>query len=815
MRLLSLHLKNFRQYADTQIRFQPGVTAIVGANGAGKTTLLEAIAWALYGSPAIRGSNDSLRRAGAPARSPVEATLEFSLGAHRYRIYRRPDRAELFVDGSASPAHSGVQPVAEAVRKLLGMDYRAFFTSYFTGQKELAFLAGMGKQERATSVGRMLGYDRLSRAREKSNQDRLALEKEIKGLENGMGDPKEIADARKSADDAFAGAQKAVAASQKRLAKARAALETVTPKYELSVERKTRYDDTTRQIELVDRDRTSVDAEIRNVRRELARLDELESEYRRIGQEVEEYRRAEREFDTMRPLLKYEKERQLLLGEGKALKAEIAHLLPDTEGMDEAQAELRALVARLHETETALSLVREEGVQTREEWSRQRSEVQAERKGLEARLKEVETRRSRVDALGEGDCPTCARPLGDDLRSVLAHFEEEILVLNREASALRARESKWSAPPARIAQLQGVVKEKESEIKSLQVQREVARCRVGEIRKATEDLGFKRNALAEVEAKLARLPTGFDQARFEELSEVAKRLKPISKRAVEIENELSRRPEWNTRLLEAERRWAELDERWTALEKDLKKIKFSPESHQKVADDYAAAAGEERTAERDAADAETDLARAEGASRSAREREEEYLRKLEVLKEKQAQRLSLRTLTEAMEGLRLDLNARVRPELEAVASDFLAQLTDGRYAVLELTEQYEPYIVEDRERKTVISGGEEDVTHLCLRLAISRMIADRSGQPLSLLVLDEIFGSLDAARRENVVTLLQNLKGIFEQIVLITHIESIHDVVDQCLWVSYDSGSRASRVTESRDEAPLTLDDLGDLSEAA
>jgi len=32
-----------------------------------------------------------------------------------------------------------------------------------------------------------------------------------------------------------------------------------------------------------------------------------------------------------------------------------------------------------------------------------------------------------------------------------------------------------------------------------------------------------------------------------------------------------------------------------------------------------------------------------------------------------------------------------------------------------------------------------------LRLAISQMIAERAGQPLSLLVLDEIFGSLDEA----------------------------------------------------------------------
>ena len=52
--------------------------------------------------------------------------------------------------------------------------------------------------------------------------------------------------------------------------------------------------------------------------------------------------------------------------------------------------------------------------------------------------------------------------------------------------------------------------------------------------------------------------------------------------------------------------------------------------------------------------------------------------------------------------------------------------------------------------KPVISGGEEDLANLVLRLAISQMIAERAGQPLSLLVLDEVFGSLDESRRQHV-----------------------------------------------------------------
>ena len=79
MRLVRLRLLNFRQHADTAIEFGPGLTGIIGPNGAGKTTILEAIAWAIYGSAAARGTNDTIRFARAPGRSRVEVELVFGL----------------------------------------------------------------------------------------------------------------------------------------------------------------------------------------------------------------------------------------------------------------------------------------------------------------------------------------------------------------------------------------------------------------------------------------------------------------------------------------------------------------------------------------------------------------------------------------------------------------------------------------------------------------------------------------------------------------------------------------------------------------
>jgi exonuclease SbcC len=99
----------------------------------------------------------------------------------------------------------------------------------------------------------------------------------------------------------------------------------------------------------------------------------------------------------------------------------------------------------------------------------------------------------------------------------------------------------------------------------------------------------------------------------------------------------------------------------------------------------------------------------------------------------------------------------------------------------------------------VISGGEEDIANLALRLAISQMIAERAGQPLSLLVLDEIFGSLDEERRAAVLDLLRSLADRFPQVILITHIESVREGFDRVIRVEADPQSHVARV---RDEEP-------------
>jgi len=152
-------------------------------------------------------------------------------------------------------------------------------------------------------------------------------------------------------------------------------------------------------------------------------------------------------------------------------------------------------------------------------------------------------------------------------------------------------------------------------------------------------------------------------------------------------------------------------------------------------------------------------------------------------------------LDRAYTDMRTDLNVQLRPEMGELASAFLFELTDGRYDAVELDDSYNIIVLADGVPQPVISGGEEDIANLCLRLAISQMIADRAGQSLSLLILDEVFGSLDEERQQNIVGLLRGLGDRFEQVIITTHVVRVAEWLDRAISVRYDGESGNSVVT--------------------
>src|SRR5687767_12868699 len=160
MRLLQLRLQNFRQHADSRIDFRTGLTGIIGPNGAGKSTILEAVAWAIYGAGAARGTNDTIRFSRAPGRARVLVELAFELGGHEFKVNRTLSSADVFLDNGVTPVATGVGSVTSYLQSKIGMTRDEFFNTYFTSQKELQFLASLGPSDRGRFLAQVLGYER-------------------------------------------------------------------------------------------------------------------------------------------------------------------------------------------------------------------------------------------------------------------------------------------------------------------------------------------------------------------------------------------------------------------------------------------------------------------------------------------------------------------------------------------------------------------------------------------------------------------------------------------------------------------------------
>src|SRR5206468_7155058 len=182
------------------------------------------------------------------------------------------------------------------------------------------------------------------------------------------------------------------------------------------------------------------------------------------------------------------------------------------------------------------------------------------------------------------------------------------------------------------------------------------------------------------------------------------------------------------------RRHTRSDRDWSSdvCSSDLSEPKF-----QAARERHDRAAHALRAAELAVAETRGELVAAETAVREIERRVTERTARERTIAERKIELRVHNELDRAFSDLRAELNAAMRPEIGALASGFLSDLTDARYDEVDLDEDYRVVVLDEGVPKPVISGGEEDIANLVLRLAISQMIAERAGQPLSLLVLDE------------------------------------------------------------------------------
>ena len=525
-----------------------------------------------------------------------------------------------------------------------------------------------------------------------------------------------------------------------------------------------------------------------------------------------------------------------------------------TQRYEEALAEARGLAEELEDVSGSEDLEKWER-ELREEAEKLR-EIAASHRGRaaanEREARNVDRAREAIDSGAEEHCPTCHRgfesgeqvEISDTLRRQAAALRRlaarETEEAEKLAEAANATEKKlqsvsgslarWREVREALARAEDRAAERLETLERLRGDRRELEERLGATEAPTEE------DLAEAEARSARLrelrdarPGVISLGRehsdlvqraaglAEELEELAgvsydveahrekraekARLDEERGRATELERRLAGRPGVERALEEAERLGAEAATRAEEARGGISALGFDEAAYE-AATERVAVAEEKLGGLRDA----REHLGGEWKDVDYRiERSNAELERLDSDRKLANRKASEATRMDEMDALFTlffkSLTARARPMLEAEASDLIRELTDGRYERMEFDENYRVKLFDRFDDSYAIdrfSGGESDVASLSARVALSKIIAARGGgdaaATLGFLVLDEVFGSLDAGRRNNVLIALERLKRAFGQIFIISHVAEVQEsaLVDEVWMLEEDESGKST-----------------------
>jgi exonuclease SbcC len=787
MRLDAISIKNFRVLRRAEISFPDAVIGIVGPNGAGKSTLVEAIAWALYGNFAARNpkKKSEIRWQLASPGEDCEVTLDFRVNEERYRVVRRlvgkSDKGEVELcrgDGSESV---GVNETRAYVGQLLGLDLQGFRTSFLARQQELNALSDLQPAKRQAQLASMLGIDRLDRVLEHIKadnrdygRDRLEKERLVEGGANLASELEEI-----EAKLAVLSGQKAqskihLETARADLQRASEELKSLLQLRDQWVELQARRDAERRSVEtLEDRERA--------IRRELALLETAEKRLAGLTAAMAPLEAVRREVEALRQAQTRGQWRQRLTEQVLAAEKELGQLRQDLNGFD---ARLKELDRQRQQIPVDIDALIEQARAGLDAARTDYAGKSAEQKRLTNDIADLERQLNDLARYGpDSVCERCRRPLGDDLPRMRGHLVEEIdqlRISHKEGAAALAeslRQGKeLDARVKTLEQQRQTRQQLETSAAALTTQKEAALQRTAAARDRKEQAEWQ---LAEISAE------PFDETRLRDLQARLKELERVRTEHSHTEGQLVRLPLARRELAELVRMLTNSRAALSGFESALGQSTYAPEQYERAARRLEQCQAElDRIREEDAlVDREQGLADLERRQKVAQIEALEALRR--ESKELQVAHAHGEKLAKLMADYKQQLVNSIRPTLAVLSGRLVAEMTAGKYSLVELDDDYNLRIMDNGSYFDIgrFSGGEMDLANLCLRLAISQSLTESAGMTRSFVILDEVFGSQDSERRDLIVQALAGLKNRFPQILLITHVEELKHRVEELIEI--------------------------------
>ena len=162
-----LRLRNFKSHEDTIIKFDKGISVIVGENGAGKSTILEGISFALFKQHTAKKIDDLVRNNA----QTMFVELKFISNGKKYKIVREKKsnlKSVLYkktsLDGEYVHVCSGDKEVSNEIHQILGIDSDLFLNAIYIRQGEIAELVDKTPAEKKQLIAKLLGIDSLEKS---------------------------------------------------------------------------------------------------------------------------------------------------------------------------------------------------------------------------------------------------------------------------------------------------------------------------------------------------------------------------------------------------------------------------------------------------------------------------------------------------------------------------------------------------------------------------------------------------------------------------------------------------------------------------
>lgn len=829
---IRLHLSGFLSYQDpVDLDFSDfELACISGSNGAGKSSLLDAITWGLFGQ--ARRRDDSLINSHAIV---AEVTFDFMYENNLYRVQRSKPRDKstvleflvCAVDGVWKPLTEKSMRETEArINGTLRMDYDTFINSSFLMQGHADQFAQQRPSDRKKVLSAILGLEVWEQYRVEAAERRKIFEGEIKALDAQI---VEI-DAELAQESERKQKLHDVEVRLEQLSQLRKDKENwLAMKQHLAA----MLEEQRRSVELLERNALESRSRYNRLRAELDALNQEKAGYQAVLQGEKETLTAYQRWQDLRVALErwddvatnfreIEARRTAPLtaitAEGSRLDQERSQLVSQEQAVLSEQARFEdldiqtaALANDIKILEEALGQRAQLENDLRETQGRV-AEASAENRSLRDAMKALKERIVRLNEVEGALCPLCGQPLSPEERANLVaslegdgkemgdRFRANLDWLSQGESQSRELQTQIKTLANRDEELRGLSRQHDRlEAEHTRIIENVASWNAGgalrlvEVSRMLSQEDFAhaaRTELAEIDAQSKAL--GYDAAEHD---------------AVRRAEHEGRTAETGMRALESARASLDPVERQIA----SKESNIAQESVLMAEQEKQYQAARERY-EEDAAEL-PDLIQAEQEVFTIQEEENRLrsevgmvLQSVKVLDRQRerrarivaqrdansAQIARLKTLEHAFskDGVPALLIEQALPDIETEANEILDRLSNGQMSVhFETQRQFKDKSRDDRRETLDIiisdgagpreyelfSGGEAFRINFAIRLALSRILAQRAGARLQMLVIDEGFGSQDADGRQRLIEAINQVRPDFQKILVITHMEELKE----------------------------------------